>query len=178
MTRMKPLLTLALWLCLLHLPVLASPVTWDAEASLDLNGLSLEMPEGEVDAALGAPEKEVDEQLKLYPGNLLVRTRQGRVVNLSAFDLDGRWTLGVAGKPTIRTGSSEEELRALLGLPWKIFVHPEKGLKACFYASIRSDMVVLLQHGQVAALMLAEPGTLAGSLISLGYEVQEAAGQP
>ncbi len=148
MTPMKRLLTMTLCLFLLGVAAWAAPPTWDAEAALDLNGLSLQMSEEEVVASLGAPTKVVDEQLKLYPGNLLVRTREGRVVNLSAFDLGGHWTLGVAGR------------------------------QALLYASIQSDLVVLLQNGQVAALMLAEPGTLASSLLSLGYEVQEAAEQP
>ena len=178
MTPMKRLLTMTLCLFLLGVAAWAAPPTWDAEAALDLNGLSLQMSEEEVVASLGAPTKVVDEQLKLYPGNLLVRTREGRVVNLSAFDLGGHWTLGVAGRPALRTGSSEKGPCSTLGTPWRTFVNAEKGLQALLYASIQSDLVVLLQNGQVAALMLAEPGTLASSLLSLGYEVQEAAEQP
>jgi hypothetical protein len=166
---------MTLCLFLLGLPAWAAPPAWDAEAALDLNGLSLQMTEEEVVSSLGDPTKVLDEQLKLYSGNLLVRTREGRVVNLSAFDQGGHWALGVAGRPTLRTGSPEAGLRAGLGAPWRTFVNSEKDLQALLYVSIRSDLVVLLQHGQVAALMLAEPGTLAQSLLSLGYEVQEAA---
>ncbi len=141
----------------------------EPEAPLDLNGLTLNLAEDQIPARLGPPVRELDEELRQYPGNLLMRFRDGLVVNLSVFDEQGQWTLGRGGAPLARTGCLESELRAALSEPRQIYASQEKPLRALLYWDGQADLVVLVQEGRVVGFMLAEPGVMAYSLPGAGF---------
>ncbi len=149
----------------------------EPQAPLDLNGLTLQLAEDQVQARLGPPLREVDDQLRQYPGNLLVRVRDGCVVNLSVFDEQGQWTLGQGGAALARTGCLESELRAALAEPRQTYASLEKPLRALLYWYGQEDLVVLLHEGRVVGFMLAEPGVMANSLPGAGFAPEDRDGQ-
>jgi len=141
----------------------------EPETPLDLNGLTLNLAEDQIQARLGPPVRQVDDQLRQYPGNLLMRLRDGSVVNLSVYDEQGQWTLGRGGAPLARTGCLESELRAALAEPKQSYASLEKPLRALLYWYGQADLVVLVRHGRVVGFMLAEPGVMANSLPGAGF---------
>lgn len=163
-----------LLLVLLAVPAFGSTAPqWESDVPLELNGLHLLMPVSEVDDLLGPPDRQVDEELKIYGGSALVRTREGKVVNVSVFDPGGEWKLQQGGKELSRTGVEEIEVRQCFGDPSQTFRNTAKPLHALVYTSRWADLGVMIHSGHVLGFMLAEPGRMAGSLQDAGYEALE-----
>lgn len=163
-----------LLLVLLAIPAFGSTAPqWESDVPLELNGLRLLMPVSEVDALLGPPDRQVDEELKIYGGSALVRSREGKVVNVSVFDPGGEWKLQQGGKELSRTGVEEIEVRQCFGDPSQTFQNTAKPLHALVYTSRWADLGVMIHSGHVLGFMLAEPGRMAGSLQDAGYRSVE-----
>lgn len=168
MKNLRPLL-LTLLVLVLTLPALAQAPAWESETPLELDGLVLLMSEADLARKLGPPEREVDDQVRLYGGNTLVRVRDGQVVNLSVFDPTGSCKLAQGGRNLARTGTPEEKLRKDFGAPSATYARPDKPLRTLLYTSRWADLGVVVHSGQVVGFMLAEPGRMAGALTDTGY---------
>lgn len=149
---------------LLSAPAMAAPA-WDAP--FELNGLKLMIPEGDLKAKLGPAQREFDGDLRLYGGNLLVRVREGLVVNLSAADEGDAWALGQAGTVLARTAMPEDGLLAAFGEPREIYA--KKTLRVLLFGGKANDVGVMVLDGRVVGFMLAEPDMLSPSLMDSGY---------
>lgn len=174
MGGMKRLRLVLLLLLALAVPAVgAESPQWESDVLLELNGLHLLMTEAEVATLLGPADRVVDDELKIYGGAALVRTREGKVVNVSVFDPGGEWRLQQGGKELSRTGVEEMDLRTGFGEPSQQYRNLAKPLHALVYTSRWADLGVMIHSGKVLGFMLAEPGRLAGSLQDAGYQAIE-----
>lgn len=174
MGRMKAFRCTLLLLLLLVGPALAAEAPqWESDVPLDLNGLRLLMPEAEVATLLGPADREVEPDLRVFGGSALVRTREGKVVNVSVFDGGGEWKLHQGGRELSRTGLEEVEILRSFGEPSGRFRNLQKPLHALLFTSRWADLGVMIHGGRVLGFMLAEPGQLARSLQDAGYETVE-----
>ena len=149
---------------LLLLVLLTLVETWSTSPlPVTLGGLSIGSPGELVGERLGKPERVLDEDLRLYPGGLLVRTRDGKVVNLTA---GGGWDLRQGEAVLLPRGLGEPKLRYRRG-----------PLVVSHYPSMTADVGVMRQGEVVVGYILTEPGMLGWSLEQSGY-VQEASSAP
>lgn len=169
MKSLRPLLAALLLLCL-ALPAQAAPPAFESETPLDLNGLRLLMTEAELEKQVGPPQREVDDQMRLYAHNLVARVREGQVANLMVSGED--WKLGQGGAELACTGQAESSLRASFGSPSGVYARKDKPLQTLLYTSRWADLGVMVHQGLVVGLMLAEPGYMEGSLMDSGWVLQ------
>lgn len=159
-----------LLLLLLTAVLVAAEPDWKtSELPLVLGGLSVGSPAERVSERLGKPERELDPDLKLYSSGLLVRTREGRVVNLTAA---GNWTLRQGDRDLASIGSPWP---AALGSPrW---LYRRQALVVWLYSVQTADLGVIQQNGAIEGFLLSEPGLLGWALEQAGYR-QEAPSAP
>lgn len=157
-------------LCLLLALLAAEPDWKTSDLPLTLGGLSIGSPATLVGERLGKPEREIDPDLKLYPGALLVRTREGRVVNLTGA---GTWSLRQGER---ELGSIGAPWPAAHGLPrWQ---YRRGDLMVWLYNVQSCDLGVILKNGAVEGFLLSEPGLLGWALEQSGYRQEEVPSAP
>jgi len=157
--------TLLLLILAFAFAVAAEPDWKTSDLPLVLGGLSIGAPATRVGERLGKPEREIDSDLKLYTSGLLVRTREGRVVNLTAA---GHWTLSQGDRELAAIGSPWP---AALGAPrW---LYKRQDLVVWLYSVPTADLGVIHKNGLVEGFLLSEPGMLGWALEQAGYRQEE-----
>ncbi len=143
--------------------------TSDKSAALSLFGVKIGDTLQDVQHAVGSYETKLDNGFYLYGNGLMVRIKEGKVVNLGASGL--RWALQRGKRILINYGDNLTSLYTVLGKPQIKFRVPRNPvLHIELYREDGSDLAVLVQSEQIVGCLMSEPGMMEMTLREKGYK--------
>jgi hypothetical protein len=116
---------------------------------------------------LKLPPGALEQEMNILEEGLLLRQRDGVVVNLTV--LKGPWKVFCGAELVGVSGTRLGEWQASLGQPRALYAHAEKVGVMHYYRAAMADIALMVANDEVHSVMLVEPGRLEPALERTGY---------